>query len=67
MCVRIVSVLCTCLFNSCAVLIGVGFWMEDTAAILVLGLEVGLLETLDRSWIRQGILLIPCFPEERQS
>lgn len=41
--------------------------MEDTAAILVLGLEVGLLETLDRSWIRQGIPLIPCFPEERQS
>lgn len=49
LCVRTVSVLCTCLFSSCVVLIWLGFWMEDTAAILVLGLEVGLLETLDKS------------------
>lgn len=61
LCVRTVSVLCTGLFSSCAVP-SCGFWMEATAAIFVLGLEVGLLETLDKSCPKGGTALTPVAP-----
>lgn len=54
MCVRTVSALCTCRLSSCVVPMGPGFWPEDTAAIFVLGLDVGLLETLDKSCSKRG-------------
>jgi len=62
--VRTASVLCTCLFRSCVVPIWLGFWREDTAAIFVLGLDVGLLETLDKSCSRRQTPLTPTFPYE---
>lgn len=47
------SVLCTCLFSNWEVPIWLDFWAEVTVVTLVLGLEVGLLDTLERSWVEK--------------
>lgn len=48
--VNTASVRCMCLFRSCELPIWLHFCAEVTVVTLVLGLDVGLLDTLERSW-----------------
>jgi hypothetical protein len=53
LCVSVVPERCMCVLRSCVAVIRLDFWAGERPEVLGLGLEVGLLQMLERSWRAQ--------------